>query len=106
MILVDRCFSEMTPESAEDGEHSDTGFLAQDEAYTFRELVRLMRDHGAASCWPASGDTCEWYSTDWDTVCYRTGTQRECSMHYSRANPERNAKYWRLAAIAAGIVKR
>jgi hypothetical protein len=104
-ILINRSFTEITPESVEDGEHSDCGMLAQDEPYSFRELVRLMRNHREPSCRPARGETYEWYSSGFDTTDYRTSTERETSIHFSRTNPERMARYWRMAAIAAGIVR-
>jgi hypothetical protein len=105
MILINRCFSETTPESAAECENSDSGFIAEDVAYGFRELVELLKSHPEASCSPATGETFEWYSTGHYTECYRTATEREESVHYSRNNPARNAKYWRWAAIAAGIVR-
>ena len=106
MILITRAFSEVTPESAIEGEFSDYGIIAENVKYTFRELVELLGQHGEASSWPPSGNVSESYSTGYYTTDYATATEREESVHYSRENPERNAKYWRKAAIAAGIVKR
>lgn len=105
MILIHRTYSETTPDSVDNGEHSDSGSIAEDVAYGFRELVDLLKSHPEASCWPAKGSTFEAYSTGFYTDDYATGTEREEAVHYSRANPERCAKYWRRAAIAAGIVK-
>lgn len=105
MILINRTYSETTPESAEDGDYSDSGFIVEDVAYGFRELVALLKSHPEASCSPADGSEFEWYSTGFYTDDYTYGTEREESVHYSRNNAPRSAKYWRLAAIAAGIVK-
>lgn len=105
MITISRTFSETTPESAEQGDFSDSGFIVHSEQVTFKELVCLMGEHTNPSCSPASGDTSEWYTTHPYTSCYRTGTEREEGIHYGRENPAKNAKYWRLAAKAAGIVK-
>jgi len=105
MILISRTYSEVTPESAEDGEESESGFICEDAAYEFRELVRLLREHRNPSCYPATGSTREWYSTGYDVADYRTGTEREECVHFSRNNPPHNARYWKLAAKAAGIVK-
>lgn len=105
MLLVSKTYSQVTPESSEDGDFSDTGFIFEDEEHSFRELVDLMREHGEPSCYPASGETYEWLSSGWDTTDYSTGEQEQTSIHYSRNNPPRNARYWRLAMRAAGIIK-
>lgn len=102
MILIHRHYSEVTPESAAEGDTSDTGTLARNEPVTFRELVDLMREHPQASSDPHQASPDVWFSSGWSTTCYRTGTERQCSLHYSRDNPERHARYWRLASIAAG----
>lgn len=106
MILIHKTFEEITPESAEDGENSDSGFIWDNVEVGFRELVVLMKEYNESSCYPAKGDTFEWYSTGFYTECYRTGTERNQSIHYSNDNPTRNAKYWMKAARAAGIVKK
>ena len=105
MILINKTFSEVTPESAEDGEMSDSGFVFEDVAYGFRELVQMMRDYPQPSSMPARGNTHEWLSNDYSIEDYRTGTERQESIHYSRANPAHNARYWRLAMVAAGMLK-
>ena len=105
MILVNRTYTETTPDSVENGEFSDRGFIAENVSYTFKELVQLLKDHSEASNWPANGKTSEWYSTGYYTSDYATGTDRNESVHYSQENQPKNAKYWRKASIAAGIVK-
>ena len=105
MILVSKTYSETTPESVDDCELSDSGFVFENSEYTFRELVRLMRDYREPSCYPANGSTHEWYSSGWNIYDYRTMTEREESIHFSHNNPPHNARYWKLAAKAAGIVK-
>lgn len=72
---------------------------------TFRELVDAFESHREPSCMPARGDTGEWFSSGYEMRDYRTGTERETTIHYSRKNPERMAKYWRKAAIVAGVVR-
>lgn len=104
-ILIHRTYSEVTPESAEHGDTSDSGFIIEDEPCTFRELVEYMETHSEASNGRPTGDIFEWYSTGYYVEDYSTGTEREECLHYSKANPSRMEKYWRLAAIAAGIVK-
>ena len=106
MILVNICYQYITPESAEDGEFSDSFMYAENAEYSFRELVQaLKRVYNQASCSPASGSIFEWYETGFDIIDYRTGEEENKTIHYSRDNPARKAKYWKKAAIAAGIVK-
>jgi hypothetical protein len=106
MILITRAYSETTPESAAEGEHSDAGIIAEDVPYTFRELVDLLKSHPECSAHPFRGSTSEWFSTGAYVDDYSTGTEREETVHYSRKNPAHSARYWKLAAIAAGIAKR
>lgn len=97
-ILISRTYSETTPESAEDGDFSDTGFVYQDQEFTFRELVDELRE----CCHSSSGGA--WFSTQFEVTDYSDGTEREESVHFSRNNPDRLAKYWQKAARAAGLV--
>lgn len=107
MILITKCYSEVTPESAELGELSDSGVDFEDAPFGFRELVDYMQSNGFVECSisPCSGSTCEWVSTGYSIDDYRTMTEIEYSLHYSNKNPQRNAKYWRMALKAAGIIK-
>lgn len=105
MLLINRCYSETTPESADDGDFSDAGFITENEEVTFRELVQLLKTHPDSSSMPARGDVGEWYGTGFSVSDYGTMTEREETIHYSRDNPPQLAKYWRKAACAAGIVR-
>ena len=105
MIIISRTFEVVTPESAEEGEVADSGFLAESESVTFKELVSMMRDYPNPSAYPPSGDANEWLSS------YPSQDFRDCSetteyLHYCRENPPRRAKYWRKAMLAAGIIRR
>jgi hypothetical protein len=104
MIIISQTYAEITPESVDDGDFSETGFVFEDTGYTFRELVDLMREHREPSQWPNDGQTTVWLSSGFDMTGYRTCTGRETSIHYSRSNPPRNHKYWRRAMLAAGII--
>jgi hypothetical protein len=91
------------------GWDEDAGYAISDEGdatvrdteLTFRELVREMRNFGEVSCWPANGDVSEWLIVREDD--YRTGGWIEESLHFSRDQPARRAKYWRKAMQAAGF---
>lgn len=95
VIIVSRCFSEITPESAEDGDTSDNGFIFQDEEMTVEELAREIR----MDCFhPETG--CDWLSTGYHVTDYATGTEREETLHFSRENNPRLRKHFeRIAAI-------
>ena len=105
MILISRTFEVVTPESAEDGEAEESGFLVEGEAVTFRELVSLMRDHPLASSSPCAGSRWDWLSSHSETD-YRDCSSRTESLHFDKSNPLAKDKYWRKAMIAAGIIRR
>jgi hypothetical protein len=99
-ILISKTFAETTPESSEFGDFSKTGFISECEQVTFRELVELMIEHREPSQSPNDGNTHVWYSSNYVSN-YRTGTEREDSLHYHRGNAANCVKYWKLARIAA-----
>jgi hypothetical protein len=97
MILVSFTYDEITPESAEESDFSDSGFISEREELTFRELVDKFREFSQPS---SSGpvDSHVWFSSGWHTTDFRTGTEREESMHFHRDNPPHFEKYWIKAA--------
>lgn len=100
-ILISRTYSEITPESCEQGDFSDNGFISEVEEVSFRELVDLMKTHFSPSCSPDNYDTDTCYSTGFYTSNYRTGTEREEYIHFHSDNTENAAKYWKYARLAA-----
>ena len=105
MILIDKTFSEITPESAEDGDTSDSGHVYVNCPYTFRELVSELRGYTETSSYPCTGAARDWVSTVFSVEDYRTGTERSESLHFSRDNAAHKAKYWRKALQAAGLAR-
>jgi hypothetical protein len=104
-ILISRTYSEITPESVEQGDFSDNGFISEIEALSFRDLVSLMEQHNEPSCSPAKyWDEQTWFSTSFYTSDYRTGTERQESIHFHSDNTPNAAKYWNLAAKIANKV--
>lgn len=103
-ILVNQSYESWSQSDIDIGECSDSGFVKEDDPCTFRELVAFMKNHPVASSYPASGSVWEWYSAHPD-LDFITGEVRNTAIHFSRKNPERMAKYWKLAAKVAGIVK-
>lgn len=104
-ILINRTFSEITPESCENADFSDNGFISEKEAVTFSELVELMKRHSQASEWPNNGNLHVWYSTGYQVEDYGTGTEREECLHFHPDNTPNVAKYWKLAAKISGHIK-
>lgn len=87
------CFEEVTPESAADGEHSDSG--VEHECWTcdtFDEVVSLVRNHGAEgwSSQPHRKGDHGWLSSGWETDDSWTMTERQTTIH---ALNERSLKY-------------
>ena len=107
MILINRFYEIVTEESSEHGEAESAGELARNEPVTFRELVSMLR-YGEVSHWHASGNVQEWITQDQgETRAYFERGEREShSIHYSHENPARKERYWRLAFVAAGLIKR
>lgn len=100
-VIISRTYAETTPESSEEGDFSDHGFLTEREEVTFRELVKLMKDHPYASQAPNPLSIDVWYSTDFFTADYARGIEREHSIHFHGDNTPNAAKYWRYARLAA-----
>lgn len=98
-ILVNSYYSETTPGSAEQGENSDNGFVWVDCEITFRELVDYLKnDFTDSSDYPVSLSS--WFSTGHYVEDYRTMTEREETLHFSRSNPHYKIKYWHKAIKA------
>ena len=105
MIIISRTFDVVTPESAESGESADSGFLAESESVTFRELVSLMESHPIPSNSHPEGSQWEWLSS-YPSQDFRDCSETTESIHFARENPPRRLKYWRKAMRAAGIIRR
>jgi hypothetical protein len=97
-------YSILTPESAADGDYAEHGFVFENRGMTFGELVHEMRNYSQSSCSPRDGGTHVWVSSEGDTD-YRNGEETTYSLHYSRSNRDRYAKYWRKAMQICGLTK-
>lgn len=94
-IPIRLCFSEITPESAENGELSDSGIEWESED-SFKELVyRMKKDF--------SENSGHWLSTGFFISDYDTLTEREETLHPADNSP-RTMRYWRKALLAAGYL--
>lgn len=104
MLLISKTYFTMSPESADNGVCEDTGFVFENEEYSFRELVEAMREYNSCSCLPSSGAVYEWLSNN-PEIEYQTGEEITESIHFSKENHVRKQKYWAKAMYAAGIIK-
>jgi hypothetical protein len=110
MILISRTYERYESHEPEEDicESDESGFRYQDKPYTFRELIDALR-HGEPSSWPSRGDVRDWVThrdtNDGTRDFYESGARESESVHYSRANPDRNAKWWRLAFRVAGLIR-
>jgi hypothetical protein len=104
-IIISRTYSETTPESAENGEFSDHGFITEKQEVSFYELMLLMEKHFIPSCSPNNGGTDVSYSTEDEIEDYSDGTRRIETIHFHQDNTPNAPKYWRLAALMCGHIK-
>ncbi len=100
MILITKTFSEITPESAEYADFSNSGIVYEKESVSFRELVCLMVEHFLPS---NSGDISKYtyFSSGYFISDYFTATEREYTIHFHNDNLPQFEKYWELAAKVA-----
>ena len=73
-------YATTTPESIEDGNYSETGFI--DEACTLREAHDRLRLEGRAvetDGWPVGRP--HWLSFGWYCTDYTTGEEKELTLH-------------------------
>jgi len=85
MILISKTYEEITPESAEIREFSDSGFEWEDVPYTFKELIKELQNYDyAGKC----------ATIHHEIIDYSTMTERSENLHYSNLNSPRSRKYW------------
>lgn len=90
-ILITKTFDVVTPESAEDGETAESGFVYENQPFTFRQLVREIESGG----FYREGGT-RWLTSHAEED-YRTGEVQTEALHFSHANPPRAEKWFWLA---------
>lgn len=103
-IIINRTYSEITPESVEDGDFSDNGFITEREEISFRELVCLMREHPYPSASGMDINKNVWFSSGFQITDFSDGTEREECIHFHSDNVPMIEKYWKRAAEFAGIL--
>ena len=100
-ILISKTYQEITPESAEDGDFSDSGFICESVSYSFRELVEELAKYSYLSS--SIADRFTWASTGFEIDDYATMTERAESIHLSHENSLSKTKYWIKALKATGL---
>ena len=73
-------FDEITPESAKDGDFSETGFVIEDSTIDIRQLVEMIESEGYSSEIEFNLDGIR-ASQEFYTSCYRTATERRETLH-------------------------
>lgn len=102
-------YSQTTPESAELGDYSDTGWLDQngqsmeldnydiaDGLTVAAKAVRYIKAQGAVFASSSHFHLGVWYSTQSETIDYPTGTQEERSFHLKGFTEEQERTVWDL----------
>lgn len=100
-FTVGQTYSEITPESAEHGDFSDTGWEREKtNDWTIEDILRALRDQG---CEEISSHGSEltiygWYSTE----CYKTGTEKQLCLHVSGA-PKNIARLMKILKLKKAV---
>lgn len=102
-------FAQTTPESAEQGDHSDSGWIDQDgvvmepDEFDYEEglgpadlAAKYLKREGATEASASFFHPGVWYSTGWNTVDYSTGTEEERNYHLKDFTEEEERQVWNL----------
>ena len=76
-FIVNETYSEITPESAESGDFSETGFEFEDQEYTLSELISYIKSEG----YYREGKSTNWFTTGFYVEDYATCTEKERNLH-------------------------
>jgi hypothetical protein len=92
--MISKTFTEVTPESAEECDFSDSGFIYERQSFKFRELVDELEAISHASC--SAPVTIHTYVTESAGITdYRTCVETEYCYHF--ADDPKKVKYWQKA---------
>lgn len=84
-------YSQVTPESAEVGDFSETGYVYQDIPYERGDLQDFKREGFDTQGYHAP----RWFSTAFECIDYGTGTEEERSLHFDGVTPATLARIGR-----------
>jgi len=84
MRTLDITYQQVTPESAEIGDFSETGFKHQNiELDSVQDAIDELISGGVTEASSSHFHPGIWYSTEFNTICYKTGTDESESYHLS-----------------------
>ncbi len=102
-------YSQTTPESAESSDFSDRGWYDEEgadmnlDSYDRSEKItvaqkaaKFLRHEGATEPSDSSGGPGTWYSTGFETIDYRTGTDEEKNYHLNGFTPAEEREIFKL----------
>jgi hypothetical protein len=102
-MRISRTYEIITPESAENGEAADAGFVEQDADYSFRRLMREAREGGwESSQYPlpdSEADFAQVWLTRYGEADFRTMETENVSIHF--AGTTRQVRFWAMIVRAA-----
>jgi hypothetical protein len=105
--IIRVCYSEITPESAEDGDTSDSGLVGEVDGFdALEEAVIYVINQGAYFFSGSDYYEYGWYCTGHQVVSYETLTEREETFHLGEGfTPEDKLIFYHLFMLATRSVK-
>lgn len=101
MLKLSMTYEIITPESAENGEAEEMGFVFESCDCGARELARLIQRDGFTV--PSCSHGVPRWLTSYGEMCYRTGETENRSIHPG-SDPQ-SQKVWRQVLTICGIIK-
>jgi len=102
-------FSQITPESAEQGDHSDSGWIDEEgvpmepDNFDYEEglgvadlAAKYLQREGATEASASFFHPGVWYSTGYQTIDYGTGTEEERNYHLKDFTEDEERQVWNL----------
>lgn len=100
-FLVGRTYETVTPESAENGECEDSGWVFEPREMSLREVLDELRDCTELSCSHVTPDNAAhvWASTEAHVEDYSTAETRSESVHLKGVSNRNAYRIYRLAGL-------
>ncbi len=78
-FIVSETYQQITPESCEHGDFSDSGYNFENHEYTLRELIEYIRRSGYNL--RSKNDYTNWLSTEYSNIGLYDGVEESTSLH-------------------------
>ena len=101
MLKLSMTYEIITPESAENGEAEESGFVFENEECTARELARYIEREGFTE--PSCSHGVPQWLTCYGSQGYETGEYENRSIHPGR--DKQSQRVWRQVLTITGIIK-